>query len=78
MVKVKFYGMLAQYMKEKGDEGFWVIPESDLSIDDVLAMTDIASSPYIFVTLVNNARKSRDYVLRDGDTLSLVPLVAGG
>ena len=78
MVKVKFYGMLAQDMKEKDDEGFWVIPESDLSIDDVLAMTDIASSPYKFVTLVNNVRKSRDYVLRDGDTLSLVPLVAGG
>jgi molybdopterin converting factor small subunit len=78
MVKVKFYGMLARYMKEKDDKGFWVIPESGLSIDHVLAMTDIVSSPYKFVTLVNNARKSRDHILLDGDTLSLVPLVAGG
>jgi molybdopterin converting factor small subunit len=78
MVKVKFYSMLAQYMKEKDNEGFWVIPESDLSIDDVLAMTDIVSSPYKFVTFVNNARKSGDYILKDGDALSLIPLVAGG
>jgi molybdopterin converting factor small subunit len=78
MVKVKFIGMLAQYMKEKDDEGFWVIPESDLSIDDVLAMTDIAISPYTFLTSVNNERKSRDYVLQDGDTLLLAPIVAGG
>jgi len=81
MIKVKFLGALAPLLPKKDEEGFWVISQSEISVKDVVAMTAAKDTMLKYSVLVNNQRKTPDYLLKDGDTMLLMllmPLMAGG
>ncbi len=78
MIKVKFLGALAPLLPEKDEEGFWVISQSEITIKDVIAMTAAKDTPFKYSVLVNNQLTTPDYLLKDGDTMLLMPLMAGG
>ena len=48
-----------------------------MTIGEVLEETE-AAGRVAAVILVNKVRKDLDYVLQDGDTMTVMPLVAGG
>lgn len=78
MIKVKFYGVLADEQPAATDEGFWEVAEPGLTIEQLLAKTSVPGRNIKYITLVNNQRKEADYTLQDGDVLKLMPLLAGG
>lgn len=78
MVKVKFYGILKPYMPSIEEDGFWHLDQDDLTIGEVLDMTGVSEKELGMTILVNRRRKEKDYVLVDGDVLTVMPLVAGG
>lgn len=76
MIYVKFYGPFAAFMPETNAEGFWETESGGKSIAEVLSGFDFGNANYI--TLVNNVRENRDYILQPGDKLGVMPLLAGG
>ena len=76
MVYVKFLGPLSALMPEKDEDGFWVVDAADETISSVLSQFDFKKITYI--TLINNMREDKNYVLQDGDKLSVMPTLAGG
>ncbi|WP_461207873.1 MoaD/ThiS family protein [Clostridium sp. DL1XJH146] len=78
MVKVKFFGVFASMIPKKDESGYWNIEVSEKTIKDILALTPIKDSSVKYSTFVNNKRKDSDYVLKDGDVLTVIPLLAGG
>lgn len=77
MVKIKFYGILKPYMPEVAEDGFWHAEKAGMTIGQIMEETEAAGKAAT-VILVNRVRKDMDYVLQDGDTLTVMPLVAGG
>jgi molybdopterin converting factor small subunit len=84
LIRVKFFGVLAEYMPEKDHYGFWVFAGDGLSVQKVLTLVADCSENKEFIThvlysvFVNNELKGMDEILKDGDTLTIVPLLAGG
>lgn len=78
MVKVKFFGVLSGMMPEKDEGGYWKLDACDRTIEEVLALTSVKNTITRYSTFVNNERKNIDYVLKDGDILTVLPLLAGG
>lgn len=78
MVKVKFFGILASYMPETDEEGFWVADHAGSTIRQVAELAGLDKAGIKYSTLVNNARKTGDYVLAEGDVLTVMPMLAGG
>ncbi len=77
MVKIKFYGILKPYLPQTEADGFWHAEKAGATIAQVLEETG-AEGNAVMVLLVNRVRKEPDYVLQDGDTLTVMPLMAGG
>ncbi len=77
MVKIKYYGILKPYLPQVEEDGFWHAERAGMTIGQVLEETE-AAGKVAAVILVNKVRKDLDYVLQDGDTMTVMPLVAGG
>ena len=77
MIKAKFYGVLKAYMPETDDEGYFAVEEG-LTVEELLEKTGASEKKVGMTILVNRVRKQKDYVLKDGDILTVMPLVAGG
>lgn len=77
MVKIKYYGILKPYLPQVEEDGFWHAEKAGMTIGQVLEETE-AAGKVAAVILVNKVRKDMDYVLQDGDTMTVMPLVAGG
>ncbi len=77
MVKIKYYGILKPYLPQTEEDGFWHAEKAGMTIGEVLEETE-AAGKVAAVILVNKVRKDLDYVLQDGDTMTVMPLVAGG
>lgn len=78
MIKIKYFGALASLLPEKDEEGFWILEKTDISIDEIISSTGVKETSINYLILVNNQRKNKDYILKDGDVLRLIPLFAGG
>lgn len=78
MVKIKFFGVLAKKMPEKNNEGYWVIDGKGKSISEILDLSLIKEANVNYTLFVNNERKDNTYILEDGDSLNILPLLAGG
>ncbi|MEG1801352.1 MAG: MoaD/ThiS family protein [Oscillospiraceae bacterium] len=78
MIKVKLLGTFAKYMPSVDEEGVWCVAENEITIQQLLEQTELAQETVKYSTLVNNARKQKDYLLKDGDVLTVMPLFAGG
>ena len=78
MVKIKYFGILKPCMPQIEDDGFWHADKDGTAIGQVLEETEVIGKAANMVILVNKVRKAKDYVLQDGDTMTVMPLVAGG
>lgn len=76
MIYAKFYGPFAELMPSKDENGFWVSENAGKKPGEVLGEFDFKGVNYI--TLINNVRPDDDYILKDGDKISVMPLLAGG
>ena len=76
MVYVKFLGPLSTLMPETNEDGFWATDAANKTISSVLSQFDFKN--IIYITLINNMREDIDYVLQDGDKLSVMPTLGGG
>lgn len=78
MLKIKYYGFLKKFMPEIDDEGFWNANKAGVTIEELFAETSVDYKKYRMTILVNSSRKDVDYILQEGDVLTVMPLVAGG
>ena len=78
MLKIKYYGFLKKFMPEVDEEGFWNADKAGMSIEALFEETGVDYKKFRMTILVNSSRKDVDYILSDGDTLTVMPLVAGG
>ena len=65
-------------MPGTGEDGFWHADKDGSTIGQVLDETGASGKNVGMTLLVNRVRKDSTYVLKDGDTLTVMPLVAGG
>jgi len=78
MLKIKYYGFLKKFMPSVSDSGFWEVEKAGITIRQLLDETNVDYTKINMTILVNSSRKDLDYVLVDGDTMTVMPLVAGG
>lgn len=78
MVKVKFYGIMKPYMPETEEDGYWHADRDGMTVGQIMDETGASEKDVAVTILVNRIRKTKEYVLQDGDTLTVMPLVAGG
>ena len=78
MTKIKFYGIMKKYMPEVAEDGFWHCDGEGKTIGDLLTESGATTEKVGMTILVNRVRKDQEYVLSDGDTVTVMPLVAGG
>ena len=76
MITVKLLAVLKQYAP---NDGYMELEYSqDMTVADALAATDISKANNRYSTLVNGRKKEAGDVLEDGDTVTVMPLLAGG
>ena len=76
MVTVKLLAVLKEYAR---NGGCIEIPFTQgMTVADGLAATDIAGASIKYSVMVGNKRKKPEDILEDGDTLIVMPLLAGG
>ena len=78
MVKIKFFGIMKAYMPETEEDGFWHADRDGVTVGQLMDETGASEKDVAVTILVNKVRKTKEYVLQDGDTLTVMPLVAGG
>lgn len=78
MVKVKFFGVLTNMMPEKNEEGFWITDGKGKTIRELLDSSPLRETSVRYTVYVNNERRDTSFILEDSDTLTVLPLLAGG
>ena len=78
MVKIKYFGILKPCMPQTEEDGYWHADKAGTAIGQILEETEVIGKAENMVILVNKVRKPTDYVLQAGDTMTVMPLVAGG
>jgi len=79
LIKLKLLAALKQYAPSLDEEGcFTVEYRPDITIADALGQTNISEANMRYTVLVNNVRKKPGDVLEDGDTVTVMALLAGG
>ncbi|MBO5573337.1 MAG: MoaD/ThiS family protein [Clostridium sp.] len=78
MVKIKYFGILKPCMPQTEEDGYWHADKAGTAIGQILDETEVTGKAENMVILVNKVRKPTDYVLQDGDTMTVMPLLAGG
>lgn len=66
------------YMPQTEEDGYWHADIEGETVGQIMDETGASEKEVAVTILVNRVRKNRDYVLQDGDTLTVMPLVAGG
>ena len=78
MIRIKMFGIIKKYMPTVDGEGYWCVEESGETLGEILALAQIPPDIDRATILVNRVRRDRDYVLCDGDIITVMPLGAGG
>jgi len=78
VVKVKFFGVLANKMPEKNNNGYWIIEGKGKTIKELLDLSSIKETNIKYTLFINNVRQDINYVLEKDDILTVIPLLAGG
>jgi len=76
MVTVKLLAVLKELAPDDGIIELEYVP--GMTVADALAKTDLESTDIKFSVLVNNARRMPEDAVDDGDTVMVMPLLAGG
>lgn len=78
MLKIKYYGFLKKFMPEVSEDGFWYADKANKTIEELFIETGVDYKNIRMTILVNSFRKDISYVLQENDTITVMPLVAGG
>ena len=78
MIKIKYYGFLKKFMPEVSEDGFWYSDKANKTIEELFIETKVDYKNIRMTILVNSSRKDISYVLQENDTITVMPLVAGG
>jgi len=77
MITVKLLAVLKEFAPN--DDGRVELPYAQgMTVADALNATDIKSAKVKYSLMVNNMRKKPEDTLEDGDTVIVMPLLAGG
>ena len=76
MITVKLLAVLKEYAPGGG----YIEMEyaQGMTVADALARAGVEAVDFKYTALVNNARRNPGDVLEDGDTVTVMPLLAGG
>lgn len=78
MVKVKYFGFLNKKLPyEFDEEGFCSMDLEGKSVGDLLEQTNVDPNMRMTI-LVNSHRENKEYIFKDGDLITVMPLVSGG
>ncbi|MFQ6041801.1 MAG: MoaD/ThiS family protein [Candidatus Poribacteria bacterium] len=77
-IQIKLFASLAKFLPEgaKGKRALLSVPE-EITIRGVLGQLSIPAKMAQLI-MVNGVRRGLDYVLQEGDLLSIFPPIAGG
>jgi len=76
MVTIKLLAVLKKYAPDDGCLELAYAP--GMTVADALGASEIAKATVKYSIMVNNARKKPEDTLEDGDTIIVMPLLAGG
>ena len=76
MITLKLLAVLKEYAPNDGC--LEIEYSTGMTVADALAATGIDKTNHRYSTLVNGKRKSADETLADGDSITVMPLLAGG
>lgn len=78
MLKIRYYGFLKKFMPEVSEDGFWYADKANKTVEELFIETGVDYKNIRMTILVNSFRKDISYVLQENDTITVMPLVAGG
>ena len=78
MIKVKFLGPLSRYQPQENENGVWEVDVANISIADFVATTPLNGVKMGYSATVNQKKEPVEYILKDGDSVSLVPMFYAG
>ncbi len=78
MVKVTFLGPFGNLMPEEDDNGYWNVEADGKTVEELIQSTKVKDSKMGYSILVNEVKQPKEYVLKDGDSLSIFPLFYAG
>ena len=76
MITVKLLAVLKEYAPDGGVLEMEYVP--GMTIADALERTEIANTKVKYSLMVDNRRRKAEDALEDGDTVVVMPLLAGG
>jgi molybdopterin converting factor small subunit len=79
MIKIKMMAALKEYAPSMDGDGCFALEHKPgMSVADALSRTRVAEANVNYSVLVNKVRKNAGDPLEDGDTVIVMPLLAGG
>ena len=76
MITVKLLAVLKEYAP---NNGYVELEYSQgMTVADALSATEVSKTNHKYSTLVNGRKREAGDVLEDGDTVTVMPLLAGG
>ena len=79
MIMVRLTGDFQKLAPEGSEKGLFSVGyEENLTLTKLLAGLGVDDAGVKYTALVDNTRKQKDYVLKDGESIIVMPLLAGG
>ncbi len=78
MIKFIFLGPFGSHMPSEDADGYWNTDAAGKTVAEIMQTTKVAESKMNYSVLVNEVQQSRDYVLQEGDVVSILPLFYAG
>ena len=79
MITVKLLAVLKELAPDENRDGIVELDHTPgMTVADALAATNIAKTDIKYSIMINNVRSAKDSVLKDGDIIKVMPLLAGG
>ena len=79
MINIKLTGQFMKLAPVGSEKGVFTAEyEAGMTLSALLKRLGLEDASVKYVALVNNARKPEGYVLMDSDSITVMPLLAGG
>ena len=79
MVRFRFMGPFKKFMGELDSEGLWHQENIDgMTIGEFLDNTEVKNHFMNYSLQANNQNCERDYIMKDGDIIRVIPIFSAG
>ena len=78
MISVKLTGQFRALAPEDCENGAFELEAGRRTLGDLLSSLGVEDAGIKYAVWVNNARKPKDYTPQEGDSIIVMPLLAGG